>query len=101
MRFWWLLALVACGGTTWEPIDQVDVPSSFTDCSDGSACVVVELGCCDYCNGGAAVSVRADMEQDALDTYGETCNGPVMCTQMGCAPLTAECQQDACVLLSN
>ena len=100
VRFLFLIGLVACG-SPWEPVDQMDLEASYTDCADGSACVVVELGCCDSCNGGAAVAVRSDLQQAALDAYGESCNGPTMCTEMGCPPLTAECVDDVCTLLAG
>ncbi|TNE87945.1 MAG: hypothetical protein EP330_16780 [Deltaproteobacteria bacterium] len=87
--------------STWEPVPQTALDAAYTDCSDGATCVVVELGCCDSCNGGAAVAVRSDQEQAVFDEHGESCGGAVACTEMGCAPLTAECNAGSCVLVEG
>lgn len=98
------LILVACGTSSaepWDPPSQTELRSEFTDCADGATCVVVELGCCDACNGGLAVAVRQDQATAVADEHGEICDEPVACTEMACAPLTAECDSDVCTLVEG
>ncbi len=91
------LAFVACKSEPWVPPDQSDLATTFTDCSGGQSCVIVELGCCDHCNGGRAVAVVAGQEDAVLAEHGESCGNNVACTEMGCAPLTATCEDNVCV----
>ena len=90
--------LAACPkADPWVPPDQSDLDAALTDCSGGQTCVIVELGCCDHCNGGRAVAVAAGQEEAVLAAHGEECPGNTACTEMGCAPLTATCADDVCV----
>jgi len=97
MHVLWLAWLgVGCGNPNYPPANPLS--SDFRACEVDEDCVIVELGCCDECNGGTAVAVRSGQEQAALDEYGQTgCNG-VDCTLLACNPLAAECQSDLCVV---
>lgn len=98
-RLFAALALTAACYTPipWDRPDQSDIDPIHTDCSGGETCVVVELGCCDHCNGGRAVAVAASAADAVLDAYGEVCRGDVGCTLMGCPPILAECEEAVCV----
>ncbi|MCO4748079.1 MAG: hypothetical protein KC912_25015 [Proteobacteria bacterium] len=94
--------LAACGtGTVWNPPIQADLDAAYTTCADGESCVIVQLGCCDHCNGGAAVAVNSGSLSTVVDELGEDCSGQFACTEMGCAPITAECRDDACVMVEG
>jgi hypothetical protein len=103
MRFaLFLAAFTACGPA--EVIDQVPptpIPATFMTCEEAEDCVVLELGCCDHCNGGRAVSVRVDSADDVQATYAESCTPGMACTQRGCAPLTADCAQGQCITVEG
>lgn len=104
MRALWALCLLAsCGGTgtVWNPPIQAELDPGYTVCETDPDCVVVQLGCCDHCNGGAAVSVNQDSLQAVSDELSEDCSGGGDCTLMGCGALTAECQQQTCVLIQD
>jgi hypothetical protein len=93
----WVLFSACTGSEPWQPPTQADIDPMYTDCSGGEACVIVQLGCCDHCNGGAAVSVTAGSETAVMDAYGQSCRPPVACTEMACAPRIAECEAGVCV----
>jgi hypothetical protein len=101
-----LLILMGCGSTEpertpWSPPEQEGLPSSWTDCSDGASCVVVQLGCCDHCNGGVGVSVRSDAVTQVEAELAQECDTAQDCTAMGCGELSAECDQGTCILLQE
>lgn len=99
------IGLGACGTTAewvpWEPPEQANLQASWTDCSDGATCVVVQLGCCDHCNGGVGVSVRSDAVAEVEAELAQGCDTALDCTAMGCGELAAECDQGTCVLLQE
>ncbi len=93
---------VACStDEPWNPPDQPAVDAAYTDCSGGQTCVVVELGCCDHCNGGSAIAVIEGQQATATAEYGETCGNRLACTEIGCAPLTAVCNEGTCGLMEG
>ncbi|MCA9566573.1 MAG: hypothetical protein KC656_01980 [Myxococcales bacterium] len=94
MRHLLVLGLVACGNPNYPPPAQL--PAELVQCEQPSDCVVVELGCCDACNGGTAVSVRADRRDEVVDTYAETCGASTACTLIGCGALYATCVDSTC-----
>lgn len=95
-----LMALAACNpiaNPNYPPPEPL--PAAFTTCEVAEDCKVVELGCCDSCNGGTAVAVRVDHEAEAVDTYAQACDGiDMVCTEMACAPLYTECIENTCTL---
>ena len=85
-----LLLGLGCG-----PADVADMPAQYRACEVDADCEVVQLGCCDHCNGGEAVSVHRGWVDVVLDEYHERCGGSFACTDMGCNPLEAVCGEDA------
>ena len=96
---WVLLALTACGDT--EPADNPNYPpgdldAALTACSEPTDCVVVELGCCDQCNGGTAVSVNTASADQVREDFSESCEEGTACTELGCAPWVTTCDSGTC-----
>lgn len=91
-----LLALTGClfDNPNYPPPEPL--PAELTTCSVDEDCVIVELGCCGSCNGGTAVAVRADRQDEVETTYAENCVGGTSCTMMACPPLEAACIDDTC-----
>ncbi|MEL6349550.1 MAG: hypothetical protein AAFV53_40985 [Myxococcota bacterium] len=94
MRLALMLFLFACNN--YPPPDPLE--SELTDCSADEECVVVELGCCDACNGGTAVAVNKAQEDETRDRYSERCGLNYACTLMACGSLDAVCDDGTCVL---
>jgi hypothetical protein len=65
-------------------------------CEEDSDCVVVELGCCDHCNGGRVVVANIDHAQDVKETMGDDCEWYRGCTLMACAPYVPFCDEGTC-----
>jgi len=92
---WMMLIVVGCGNPNYPPVDSIE--SEFRVCQVRDDCVILELGCCDSCNGGVAVAVTRGEEEAALDKYGEVgCGGD--CALLGCNDLVAECHSELCVV---
>jgi hypothetical protein len=91
-----LTALACYTAPPWEPPGPGDLDPAWVDCSGGEACVIVELGCCDHCNGGAAVSVVASAADAAREAFAERCRGDVACTLIGCPDLEPVCEAGVC-----
>jgi hypothetical protein len=92
-----LFALAACGDDSvseYPPVLPLD--PQYTSCESDADCVVVELGCCDACNGGTAVAVRRDRVAAVQERYGERCGSSTACTLRGCPPSTASCAAGFC-----
>lgn len=94
-----LLTLAACGNPDYPPPDPL--PAELTTCDVPEDCVVVELGCCDACNGGVVVAVHADHAAETRDTYSERCSGNTACTLVACAPNTADCIDSTCTVVTG
>jgi hypothetical protein len=94
-----MVGLAACGvfpNPNYPP--ELPLDPALTQCTIAGDCTVVELGCCDACNGGVAVAVRSDARGDVIDEYSEACGPTVACTLMGCPPLEAVCDAGTCTL---
>lgn len=64
-------------------------------CTADADCAVVEIGCCDHCNGGKVISVAKAHAAAATAKYKETnCSGT--CTERGCLPAVAVCVSRRC-----
>ena len=85
--------VVGCGDD-FPPPDPL--PAEYTTCGAPTDCVVTELGCCDACNGGLAVAVRADQEEAVVDAYAERCGGSTECTLMACPDWVVTCDAGTC-----
>jgi hypothetical protein len=88
-----LLACTAIGGgqadtaapTPSTPAAPVATPSAdaLVACTVDADCVVVEMGCCDHCNGGALMSIAKDNKDAAMARWHATdCNDG--CTERAC-----------------
>ena len=71
-------------------------------CAVDSDCAVVEIECCDHCNGGTAVGVHRDSADEITAQYRPEakCKGAV-CTEMACMPAQAICRQQRCGVSIN
>lgn len=76
-------------------------------CDSDSDCTVVEIGCCDHCNGGSVKAVNSRFKDDVQNEFGESCpvrsdGSPAYeCTLMACSPKLARCQSGRCVAYSK
>jgi hypothetical protein len=96
------LALAACSKEAAPPTAPAPPPTSQFDerqaCTADADCEVVEIECCDHCNGGTVVGVHRDHVADVRQTYvpADTCDG-VACTKMACAEQPIPfCKEGAC-----
>jgi len=106
-----LLSLAfACGGAASPPVEPTPTPApgptaitpvappapaadaASQSCDVDADCVIVELGCCDHCNGG---KVDAFNKASAASKK-PTCEATA-CTKRGCEPATASCVAHRCV----
>ncbi len=93
-----LAALGACKKKAPDP----STPASPTfderqACTADADCAVVELECCDHCNGGTVVGVHQDHAAEVRAehiTAGE-CDA-VACTEMACAQAVPICRAGRC-----
>jgi hypothetical protein len=88
-----MIALLApaCGGRI-APGDQ---PPEWTDCQSADDCTLIEIGCCDHCNGGTLFAVNEAHADEALAAMKET-SCPDGCTLLGCADGTPTCDGGSC-----
>lgn len=93
-----ILVLTACkkkGDDTAPP-----PPPTFDErqaCGGDADCAVVEIECCDHCNGGTAVGVHKDHAADVRNEYvpAGAC-ADTACTLMACAPAEPICRAGRC-----
>jgi hypothetical protein len=66
-------------------------------CTVDDDCAVVQIECCDACNGGTAVGVHKDYAKDVRKEYvpAGACDGKV-CTLMACPEPQAICRSGRC-----
>ena len=72
-------------------------------CSEDKECFIIDVECCDYCNGGSALAINLKSAYEAkthLAQDGEEC-AEVECTEMDCSPLLAVCQDGTCAALDT
>jgi hypothetical protein len=97
-----ILLLAACVGGDDAAASGYPPPlpleANLTSCADESECQVVELGCCDQCNGGFAVAVHSDRVAEVMARFSEDCGSSFACTEIGCAPWVVRCEQGRCGL---
>ncbi len=72
--------------------------SDMFACASDDHCVVLEMGCCDHCNGGWQLSVNtAHAEAATAKHHDQNCTGG--CTKRGCAwKTTAVCHEGTCAM---
>jgi len=99
---WLVVAVAACGKSSSAPATPSNTGDHVFDerqgCSVDADCVVVEIECCDHCNGGTIVGVHRDSAAEIRRTYtpASECQS-IACTKMACVePPVAICRRDIC-----
>lgn len=69
---------------------------NWNHCQEDSDCVVVELGCCDHCNGGRVVVSNIEYVENVKEVMGDDCEWYQGCTLMACAPYVPYCDGGTC-----
>jgi len=72
------------------------VSDTMIACVEDADCVVVEIGCCDHCNGGEVVSVSTAYAEEVEEDYREDCGGETICTLKGCPQELPRCREGEC-----
>ncbi len=95
-----LAAVTSLGGCPKTPPTGPPVSSTFDErqaCGGDADCAVVQLECCDACNGGTAVGVHQDHAADVRKEYvpAGTCEGTA-CTLMACPEPQPICRAGRC-----
>ena len=88
-----MFTFIACN-PNYPPPDPL--PAEFVACDLDTDCVLVELGCCDGCNGGETRAVAADHADAVIDQYSEVCIGETACTLVACEAVSASCVAGVC-----
>lgn len=102
MRALALIFVVACGsGSNDTELDGEYPPSlpldaEYTLCDVDGDCRLIELGCCDACNGGMQVEVNADSVDEVKARFSEQCRGGVDCSLMACSLGDPVCIDGTC-----
>jgi len=74
----------------------VDPEQAWFECESDDQCVVLEMGCCDHCNGGWLMTLNEIYAAEALATYKEKdCEG-ILCTKMACSQKEGVCVDGMC-----
>ena len=76
--------------------DPLTLDGEVISCVDASDCAVVELSCCDHCNGGFAVAVNFEYESEVAERNSEACDADELCTEMACPALFPRCITGDC-----
>lgn len=92
-----LLSLVACNPAN-PNYPPTSLPEALTTCEVDADCAGYEIGCCDACNGGTRIALRADATDEEVDVYRETCANRYTCTQVYCDVPEAICDAGTCRL---
>lgn len=98
MKIWmWCIGLsLALMGCVEEENPTLEVPDSWYGCAEASECALIEVGCCDHCNGGTLVSINATYAEEAKSRLQDGCNEPVACTERACEPKYPTCEAGRC-----
>lgn len=104
----------ATDGAVGDETDEEDPPQSgarFDDqgrplnpepdaewvaCEQDEDCSVIELECCDHCNGGRAMAVNQKFKDEAIAELADDDCDDVMCTMMACPDLLPYCAAGTC-----
>jgi hypothetical protein len=94
------VAILASGCQPAKPSTGPTVGAGFDErqtCRADVDCAVVEIACCDHCNGGIAVGIHRDSADAVREEYAgpDRCQGTA-CTLMACAPAVPICRQERC-----
>jgi hypothetical protein len=66
-------------------------------CVADSDCTLLEIGCCDHCNGGAMLSVARDHVDTARARWGAKECATATCNEAPCSPTRAWCDAGTCI----
>jgi hypothetical protein len=79
------------------PLATEPMPEPMFACLTDEDCTVVELGCCDACNGGWQLSVNTKHVDHATQELHESDCGTTACTRMACVDaLSPVCDGGLC-----
>ena len=67
-----------------SPLQTELQPDAMFSCVMDEDCAVVEMGCCDYCNGGWQMAVNSKHADRAAQIWHEPSCGTEACTKMAC-----------------
>ena len=104
-----LLAIAACtqsetnGGTGGTGNGSLSLKPEQIACALPTDCEIITLGCCDYCNGGSAISVNKNHSAEVFAQNKATGCEKFACTAMGCIPALpyAYCNQGSCAYVKT
>jgi hypothetical protein len=83
----------------FEPSPRVD---PMFACVVNSDCVVLEMGCCDHCNGGSLLSFNSAYTSVAIDRHHERFCDDDTCTERVCFDsITPICDKGMCARLEE
>lgn len=71
----------------------------WSACTAGAECTTVEVGCCDHCNGGRLVAVRAE-HAEAVRAHATSACDEVACTERGCDGGEPRCVAGRCAFVA-
>jgi len=95
-----ILTFAACsqGGSKTPPDDDAlgNLTGPVIECTKNDDCVVVEIGCCDHCNGGEVASVNAAYAEEVEEYHTDDCDEQAMCTMMACPDELPRCREGKC-----
>lgn len=95
---------------TWSPDESTDfrppvVPpraDARFECVGNEDCVVLEVGCCNHCNGGSLVAVNLASTATASSTFHERGCAETTCTERNCDwDYQAVCDAGTCARLER
>lgn len=90
------------GGISPGGSSAITVDEKYVACTVSSDCKVLEVGCCDVCNGGAGISVNKAFADEAYSKYKQSCSPDWACTLMAClSPPVAYCKEKKCAFLKS
>jgi hypothetical protein len=65
-------------------------------CEVDTDCEVVQLSCCDACNGGTEIVINKKSTSAAKEAWSEECSSHPGCTERDCEDFTAVCLEKVC-----
>jgi hypothetical protein len=99
--FFAILMFAACsqGRSATPPADDdaiANLSGPVVECTKDEDCVVVEIGCCDHCNGGEVASVNVAYAEEVEEYHTGDCGDQIMCTMMACPDELPRCREGEC-----
>ncbi len=89
------------GGVNPGGSAPITVDEKYLDCNTATDCKVLEVGCCDICNGGGGIAVNKVFADEAYKKYKKICSPNWICTAMACPPPVAYCKDKKCAFLKS